>query len=68
LSGIQPHDPSNQPAKTHASDRTAIVTGTPAHSTEKSLYCNFTGRVGLYAVKELKLCEELEVDNAKDSK
>jgi hypothetical protein len=27
LSGIRTHDPSNQPAKTHASDRTAIVTG-----------------------------------------
>jgi hypothetical protein len=27
LSGIQTHDPSNQPAKTHASDRTATVTG-----------------------------------------
>jgi hypothetical protein len=28
LSGIRTHDPSNQPAKTHASDRTATVTGT----------------------------------------
>jgi hypothetical protein len=27
LSGIRTHDPSNQPAKTHASDRTAPVTG-----------------------------------------
>jgi hypothetical protein len=27
LSGIRAHDPSNQPAKTHASDRTATVTG-----------------------------------------
>jgi hypothetical protein len=27
LSGIQTHDPSNQPAKTHTSDCTAIVTG-----------------------------------------
>jgi hypothetical protein len=27
LSGIRTHDPSNKPAKTHASDRTAIVTG-----------------------------------------
>jgi hypothetical protein len=27
LSGIQTHDPSNQPAKTHASERTATVTG-----------------------------------------
>jgi hypothetical protein len=27
LSGIRTHDPSNQPAKTHASDRTASVTG-----------------------------------------
>jgi hypothetical protein len=27
LSGIRPHDPSNQLAKTHASDRTATVTG-----------------------------------------
>jgi hypothetical protein len=25
--GIRTHDPSNQPAKTHASDRTATVTG-----------------------------------------
>jgi hypothetical protein len=28
LSGIRTHDRSNQPAKTHASDRTATVTGT----------------------------------------
>jgi hypothetical protein len=28
LSEIRTHDPSNQPAKTHASDRTATVTGT----------------------------------------
>jgi hypothetical protein len=27
LSGIQTHDPGNQPAKTHASDSTATVTG-----------------------------------------
>jgi hypothetical protein len=27
LSGIRTHDPNNQPAKTHASDRTATVTG-----------------------------------------
>jgi hypothetical protein len=27
LSGIQTHDPSNRPTKTHASDRTAAVTG-----------------------------------------
>jgi hypothetical protein len=27
LSGIRNHDPNNQPAKTHASDRTATVTG-----------------------------------------
>jgi hypothetical protein len=27
LSGIRTHGPSNQPAKTHASNRTAIVTG-----------------------------------------
>jgi hypothetical protein len=27
LSGIRTHDPSNQPTKTHASDRTATVTG-----------------------------------------
>jgi hypothetical protein len=27
LSGIRTHDFSNQPAKTHASDRTATVTG-----------------------------------------
>jgi hypothetical protein len=27
LSGIRTHDPSNQPGKTHASDRTATVTG-----------------------------------------
>jgi hypothetical protein len=29
LSGIRTHDTSNQPAKTHASDRTATVTGRP---------------------------------------
>jgi hypothetical protein len=28
LSGIRTHDPSNHPAKTHGSDRTATVTGT----------------------------------------
>jgi hypothetical protein len=28
LNGIRTHDPSNQPAKTHVSDRTATVTGT----------------------------------------
>jgi hypothetical protein len=27
LSGIRTHDPNNQPVKTHASDRTATVTG-----------------------------------------
>jgi hypothetical protein len=27
LSGIRTHNPSNQPAKTHTSDRTATVTG-----------------------------------------
>jgi hypothetical protein len=27
VSGIRTHNPSNQPAKTHASDRTATVTG-----------------------------------------
>jgi hypothetical protein len=27
LSGIRTHDPNNQPAKTHASDRKAAVTG-----------------------------------------
>jgi hypothetical protein len=27
LSGIRTHDPSTQPAKTHASDRTVTVTG-----------------------------------------
>jgi hypothetical protein len=27
LSGIRTHDPSNQPAKTHASDSTVTVTG-----------------------------------------
>jgi hypothetical protein len=31
LSGIKTHDPSNQPAKTHASDRTATVTGKNKH-------------------------------------
>jgi hypothetical protein len=31
LSGIRTHDPSNQPAKTHASDRTATVTYLPRY-------------------------------------
>jgi hypothetical protein len=31
LSGIRTHDPSNQPAKTHASDRTPTVTGINKH-------------------------------------
>jgi hypothetical protein len=35
LSGIRNHDPSNQPAKTHASDRMATVTGKRALYTLK---------------------------------
>jgi hypothetical protein len=31
LSGIRTHDPSNQPAKIHASDRTATVTDMTCH-------------------------------------
>jgi hypothetical protein len=38
LSGIQTHDPSNQPAKTHASDCTATVTGTFPYTTLYSPY------------------------------
>jgi hypothetical protein len=32
LSGIRTNDPSNQPAKTHASDRMATVTGSGGYS------------------------------------
>jgi hypothetical protein len=32
LSGIRTHDPSNQPANTHASDRTATVTSPHSHT------------------------------------
>jgi hypothetical protein len=40
LSGIRTHDPSNQPAKTHASDCTATVTGkTKYHS--PTIYIKF---------------------------
>jgi hypothetical protein len=35
LSGIRIHDPSNQPAKTHASDRTATVTGCSSYYSTK---------------------------------
>jgi hypothetical protein len=35
LSGIRTHDPSNKPAKTHASDRTATVTGIIQHYVPK---------------------------------
>jgi hypothetical protein len=38
LSGIRTHDPSNQPAKTHASDRTATVTGTGAYAWKLNSY------------------------------
>jgi hypothetical protein len=37
LSGIRTHDPSNQPAKTHASDSTATVTGKKIPYGTKSL-------------------------------
>jgi hypothetical protein len=37
LSGIQTHDPSNQPAKTRTSDHTAAVTG----NNPQSHYLNF---------------------------
>jgi hypothetical protein len=35
LSGIRTHDPSNQPTKTHASDRTATVTGGMKYKTHQ---------------------------------
>jgi hypothetical protein len=38
LSGIRTHDPSNQPAKTHASDCTATVTSTGLGYQEKNIY------------------------------
>jgi hypothetical protein len=37
FSGIQPHDPSSKPAKTHTSDRTATVTGKRLHTKEKTV-------------------------------
>jgi hypothetical protein len=39
LSGIRTHDPSNQPTKTHASDRTATVTDECVHTRKKNIGC-----------------------------
>jgi hypothetical protein len=39
LSGIRTPDPSNQPAKTHASDRTATVTGSLCPYAREMVYC-----------------------------
>jgi hypothetical protein len=48
LSGIRTHDPSNQPAKTHASDRTATVTGTTA-ATSTNITTSVVAVTKLYA-------------------
>jgi hypothetical protein len=46
FSGIRTHDPSNQPAKTQASDRTATVTGV-SHLTWTTLVSSYTNHVVL---------------------
>jgi hypothetical protein len=50
LSGIRTHDPSNQPAKTHASDRTATVTGIrrPYNNLISTTHTSVLGVVLLY--------------------
>jgi hypothetical protein len=42
LSGIRTHDPSNHPAKTHASDRTATVTGAEMRHNPGNQHAIFT--------------------------
>jgi hypothetical protein len=55
LSGIRTHDYSNQPAKTHASDRTAAVTGTvPWNPRKKWKMSNFVPEP-LISCSEFKL-------------
>jgi hypothetical protein len=56
LSGIRTHDPSNQPAKTHASDRTATVTGTALLYISKYYNYSFISVSSLYGFKHLKKC------------
>jgi hypothetical protein len=48
LSGIRTHDPSNQPAETHASDRTATVTG------EVNIYVTEKVIIVVHGVTEVK--------------
>jgi hypothetical protein len=65
LSGIRTHDPSNQPAKTHASDRTATVTGIKAYRKSYSSY--FLGIVlkpvpTLYTSLQVTLLAILEIN------
>jgi hypothetical protein len=54
MSGIRTQDPSNQPAKTHASDRTATVTGYEAlideKTTVKDLYRYYSVSNGIYRI------------------
>jgi hypothetical protein len=52
LSGIRTHDPSNQPAKTHASDRTANVTGFFFN-----LITKFSQLYSLHSIKIKNECE-----------
>jgi hypothetical protein len=52
LSGIRTHDPSNQPAKTHASGRTATVTGRRKYA--KQILRNKILNQGMYIIRMIK--------------
>jgi hypothetical protein len=54
LSEIRTHDPSNQPAKTHASDSTATVTGNVTYTEYKC-----TGLVRLFIMRALHNVQEM---------
>jgi hypothetical protein len=58
LSGIRTHDPSNQPAKTHTSNRTATVTGIFSRIPGKNNLCSVVicGMIAyLYSNKFVKI-------------
>jgi hypothetical protein len=48
LSGIRTHDPSNQPAKTHASDRTVTVTSFLEVQCSPDITLSFIPRIRIY--------------------
>jgi hypothetical protein len=59
LSGIRTHDPSNQPVKTHASDRTATVTGMEntlniLNTQKKGPFLNTLEKFHIYKAKKKK--------------